>query len=154
MNKLHPGAKWVFRIESYIISLVLAAFLVVFTFSSLRSYITPLMVLPLIVLVLVLGEVYSQMSYNRWFYDFNDEGLRLERGIIWKRYSNIPYERIQNVDVHRGVFARMFGFSTVMVQTAGYSAQARAEGNIPAVSVERAEKIRTLVMNKILRKKK
>ena len=93
------------------------------------------------------------MSYNRWFYEFNDNGLRLERGIIWKRYSNVPYERIQNVDVHRGIIARMLGFSAVFIQTAGYSYGGGqglgSEGYLPAVSKEEAEKIRDFVMKKI-----
>ena len=94
------------------------------------------------------------MAYKRWFYEFTKEGLKLERGIIWKRYSNIPYERIQNVDVHRGIIARTFGFSSVIIHTAGYSGQAVAEGNIPAVSVQEAEKLRTFVMNKITKKRR
>ena len=93
------------------------------------------------------------MSYNRWFYEFNDDCLKLERGIIWKRYSNVPYERIQNVDIHRGIIARMFGFSSLMIQTAGYSAKANAEGYIPAVEISQAEQIRTFVMKKITRRK-
>jgi membrane protein YdbS with pleckstrin-like domain len=94
------------------------------------------------------------MSYNRWFYEFNNDGLRLERGIIWKRYSNVPYERIQNVDVQRGIIARICGFSSVMIQTAGYSsAQPRAEGYIPAIEMNQAEKIREFVMKKITRRK-
>ena len=102
-----------------------------------------------LVFVIVASEVYSRMSYNRWFYEFTDEGLRLERGIIWKRYSNVPYERIQNVDIQRGIIARTFGFSSIMIQTAGYSAQPYAEGYIPAVDMRLAEEMRTFVMKKI-----
>jgi membrane protein YdbS with pleckstrin-like domain len=98
------------------------------------------------------------MSYNRWFYDFSDEQLRLERGIIWKKYSNIPYERIQNVDITRGVIARICGFSTVMIQTAGFSYSPNksymAEGYIPGVAKEEAEQIREFVIKKVSKKGK
>lgn len=95
------------------------------------------------------------MTYNRWFYEIGQDSIRLERGIIWKRYSNVPYERVQNVDITRGIIARMCGFSTLMIQTAGYSAPVRSgygpsvEGYIPAVSVQEAEKIREHVLKKI-----
>ena len=102
-----------------------------------------------LVFVILASEIYARMSYARWFYEFTDEGLRLERGIIWKRYSNVPYERIQNVDIQRGIIARLFGFSSVMIQTAGYSAQPYAEGYIPAVDMRLAEEMRTFVMKKI-----
>ena len=84
--------------------------------------------------------------------------LKLERGIIWKKCSNIPYERVQNVDIHRGIIARMNGFSTVDIQTAGLHMSygqrggARSEGHIPAVAIEHAEKIREFVMHKVSRK--
>ncbi len=108
-----------------------------------------------ILAVIILGEIYARMAYNRWFYEFTPNQLRLERGIIWKRYSNVAYERIQNVDITRGVIARIIGFSTVNIQTAGYSAPsgksftAHAEGYIPAVSIKEAEQIREFVIKKI-----
>jgi putative membrane protein len=96
------------------------------------------------------------MAYNRWFYEFTDTQLRVEKGIIWKRYSNIPYQRVQNVDITRGIIARICGFSSVNIQTAGYSVPANArghsEGYIPAVDVKEAEKIREFLMKKINKK--
>ena len=93
------------------------------------------------------------MAYNRFFYEFTDNNLRLERGIIWKRYSNVPYERVQNVDISRGIIARLCGFSSVNIQTAGYSAMGRrgisSEGYLPAVSPEEADEMREFLMKKI-----
>lgn len=168
MKKLHPGARWSFRIGAYLLFFILSIFVVWFivpAIAVLFSFIGGgsgglsfgLIVLAIFVyllFIIIVGEIYARMAYNRWFYEFTDEGLRLERGIIWKRYSNVPYERIQNVDVHRGIIARIFGFSSVMIQTAGFSGYAHAEGNIPAVDVEAAEKIRTFVMNKITKRRK
>jgi len=107
-----------------------------------------------LVFTLIVGEIFARMSYTRWKYEFTQTELKLERGIIWKRYSNIPYERIQNVDLHRGVIARMFGFSTLNIQTAGYASSygrglPKSEGHIPAVSTKRAEEIRNFLMKKI-----
>ena len=39
--------------------------------------------------------------------------------MIWKRYVTIPYDRIQNVDIYRGVLARLLGLSDLNIQTAG-----------------------------------
>ncbi len=167
MNQLHHGAKWQFRINGYIlfgiiglvlgfwIIMPLAVALLTLTGISGASVIITIFssFFLWIALVIVLSEIYATMSYNRWFYEFNEDGLKLERGIIWKRYSNVPYERIQNVDITRGIIARMFGFSSVMIQTAGYSGQPYAEGYIPAVDMTEAEQIRTFVMKKITKRK-
>ena len=157
-KQLHPGVLWLFRIRSYIVALFLVILLSVFlipVFLIFQSAV--LAVIFVIVLAIVLGEIYVRMLYNRWFYEFTGTNLKLERGVIWKSYSNIPYTRVQNVDIHRGIIARICGFSSVMIQTAGYSAfggglfgrRMGVEGYIPAVDINEAEKIRDFLMKKI-----
>jgi len=163
MDQLHPGAKWQFRVGGYFLFGMLGFFLGMwiivpvvgllfglseFSGSSIIT-LTLLSIIGYIFFVIIASEIYAQMSYNRWFYEFTHDGLRLERGIIWKRYSNVPYERIQNVDIQRGIIARMCGFSSLMIQTAGYSAQPHAEGYIPAIEMNHAEELRSFVMKKI-----
>lgn len=112
----------------------------------------------IVVIFLILLETYARLSYKFWLYEFTPTELRLERGIIWKRYSNVPYERVQNIDVTRGILARLFGFSSLNIQTAGYSAyrghSSMAEGYIPAVELSKAEEIRNFVMKKISKSNK
>ena len=174
MEKLHSGAKWQFRISGYLGALVPGIFIMI-AFSSILPLIffmgNPeggineigvgfffLMFFFLVAFVVIASEIYAQMSYNRWFYEFGSDALKLERGIIWKKYSNVPYDRVQNVDVHRGILARLLGFSSVNIQTAGYSAVqggyggVGGEGYIPAVSTHAAEKIREFLMKKISKK--
>lgn len=160
-TKLHPGARWLFRLRAYFSFLLL-----VFVFFWLAGFLVFLLkagvsflvwVLVYVILVIIISEIFTQMSYNRWFYEFTATNLKMERGIIWKRYSNVPYERVQNVDIQRGIFARILGFSTVMIQTAGYSAGGGrrgvgAEGYIPAVEAKEAERIRDFLMKKISKK--
>ncbi len=167
MEKLHPGAKWSFRISGYVGSIVLLIFLSFFIgplFVSLFAFIFPKSIGTVVLIgvglfvifvaaVIILAEVYARMAYTRWLYEFTPTNLRLERGIIFKRYSNVPYERVQNVDIHRGILARMLGFSSVMIQTAGFSgAGPMAEGYLPAVSQEKAEEIRDFLMKKITKR--
>ena len=166
MNKLHPGARWQFRIGGYFLFGFLGMFFGIWIFAFIAglfldlagsSSILPVSLFSIFgysLFVIIVSEIYARMSYNRWFYEFTDDGLRLERGIIWKKYSNIPYERIQNVDVYRGIIARMLGFSSLRIQTAGFSGPAGAEGNIPAVEMNKAEKIRSFVMKKITRRRR
>ena len=161
-KQLHPGAVWQFRIKAYFTSLVIIIFLISFLMSLIRTYIgivnaVILLIVLVVVLTIIFGEVYARMSYNRWFYEFTADNLRLERGIIWKRYSNIPYERVQNVDIKRGIFARLLGFSEVDIQTAGYSGYQKrgwAEGFIPGVDVKEAEEIREFLIKKIGKRSK
>ena len=111
-TKLHPGAKWQFRIGGYIFGLFLTIFIGSFLIGLIGAFTLPIslgltLILFFIILIIVIIEIIANMAYNRWFYEFTKDGLKIERGIIWKKYSNIPYERIQNVDVTRGIIARM-----------------------------------------------
>lgn len=163
MEKLHPGARWLFRLKSYmtIFFMGIVLFFVsmnLFTIFRLHNAIF-LSVIVVLFIIIIFGEVYSRLTYNNWGYEFTSTNLKVEKGIIWKKYSNIPYARVQNVDIHRGILARMLGFSSVMIQTAGMSYNPRsgginAEGYIPAVIPEKAEKIREFLMKKISNKHK
>jgi membrane protein YdbS with pleckstrin-like domain len=170
MEKLHPGAKWAFRIRGYF-SGILLLFIFLWVGGAARSLISSIdldggssilifgliIFIVYVVIVIIIAEIYARMAYKRWLYEFTPTSLKLERGIIWKKYSNIPYERVQNVDVHRGILARMLKFSTVDIQTAGFHmsygrrGRPRSEGHLPAIGVEGAEKIREFLMKKISR---
>ncbi len=103
------------------------------------------------ILYLVACFVWAKLTVHFYRYELVDAGFRKESGIITKKYVTIPYDRIQNVDIHRSLFARMFGLSSLMIQTAGASAVygARggamgmsAEGFLPGISKEVAEQLR------------
>ncbi len=166
MNQLHSGARWLFRLKAYWILILIGLIFSIWFFKfiiglKLIESVGSILIVVLIfyiLFILIFGEIFARMSYNRWFYEFTKEGLKLERGIIWKRYSNVPYERIQNVDVHRGIIARIVGFSTIEIQTAGYSAYYRgrsmhSEGHIPAIGINEAEEIRNFVLKHISHKR-
>jgi len=170
-KQLHPGAKWLFRIGAYLVMIFFAVFIgwiiappifimtsLIFGQNSFQGILMGIISFAIfyIILIIIVGEIYANMAYNRWFYEFTDSQLRKEKGIIWKKYSNIPYERIQNVDITRGIIARIVGFSTVNIQTAGFSYSPRggrsSEGYIPAVGIQEAENIREFLMKKISKK--
>ncbi len=166
-NMLHPGARWLFRINAYFSLLIPIFFISIWASTFLLAKLTKitlgidlltnviLIIILMIIIIIIFGEIYARMAYNRWFYEFTHNGLRTERGIIWKKYNNVPYERIQNVDITRGILARILGFSTINIQTAGYSAtygrypKMHSEGYIPAVSIEGADKIRDYVLGRV-----
>lgn len=169
-HQLHLGARWIFRVKVYGVMLFLLPFFLSWFFFFLMGIflgvrepvfvpgMTGLAALFFLLLVAALGEIYARLSYHYWKYEFTTDTVRIERGIIWKRYSSIPYGRIQNVDIHRGIIARLCGFSQVIIQTAGYSTGGSyspfAEGNIPAVEMAAAEKMRTLLLQKINKRSK
>ncbi|MEK7158017.1 MAG: PH domain-containing protein [Patescibacteria group bacterium] len=97
---------------------------------------------------LVFCFVWAKLTYRFYRYELTDAGFRKELGVIYKKYVTIPYDRIQNVDIYRGILARILGLSDLNIQTAGASATMNrygamgAEGRLPALSKETAEQLR------------
>jgi len=99
---------------------------------------------------LVLCFVWAKLTYHFYRYELTDAGFRKELGVIYKKYVTIPYDRIQNVDIYRGILARILGLSDLNIQTAGMSATVGrygisgggSEGRLPALSREDAERLR------------
>lgn len=99
---------------------------------------------------LVLAFLWAKLTYRFYRYELTNDGFRKELGVIWKKYVTIPYDRIQNVDIYRGVVARILGLSDLHIQTAGASAVVGrygtvgigAEGRLPGLSRETAEQLR------------
>ena len=103
-----------------------------------------------VLLFAVFAYLWARLSYHFYRYELTENSFRKESGIIWKKYVSIPYDRIQNVDIHRGILARILGLSDLQIQTAGVSATvsrfgmrgAGAEGKLPGVSRLEAERLR------------
>lgn len=99
------------------------------------------------IVVLLINFFWAKLTYKYYRYELREDGFRKEHGVIWKKYVTIPYERIQNVDIYRGLLARIFGLSDLHIQTAGMSTGVGsygggAEGRLPGLSPEIAEQLR------------
>jgi membrane protein YdbS with pleckstrin-like domain len=66
-------------------------------------------------------------------YTISDDFMRIQSGVIWKRLITIPYEKVQNVEVHQGPLERNFALGKVLIHTAGFSGQTTAEGIIKGI---------------------
>lgn len=53
----------------------------------------------------------------RWRLDAN--GLRVQRGVVWRSEVLVPRSRVQHLDLERGPIERRFGLATLVVHTAG-----------------------------------
>lgn len=71
--------------------------------------------------------------YTAWRYRVTDDALRLDRGVMVRVESVVPYTRIQHVDTEQGPIERMLGLMRVTVHTAsGSGASLTIPGLLPA----------------------
>ena len=88
-------------------------------------------------------------TWRLFKYELREEGFRKESGIIWKSYNTIPYSRIQNIDIRRGVADRLLGLSSLLIQTAGTGALHHREGVLPGLSTEEAGALRDELIKRV-----
>jgi putative membrane protein len=66
----------------------------------------------------------SYFKYETLKYRFDDEGVTMSWGLLWRREIFLTYARIQDIHLSRGLFERWLGLGTIHVQTASGSAGA------------------------------
>ncbi len=60
-------------------------------------------------------------KYETLRYRFDDEGITMSWGILWRREIFLTYARIQDIHLSRGIIERWLGLATINIQTAAGS---------------------------------
>jgi len=74
-----------------------------------------------IVFGLIIAYIWADVYWKKYSFEVGPDRIIITRGVIGKRVTNIPYERVQNVNIWRGVLDRIFGLYAVQIETAGGS---------------------------------
>ncbi|WP_435347683.1 PH domain-containing protein [Haloarchaeobius sp. HRN-SO-5] len=91
------------------------------------------------VVVLAAGAWHTVVRYRDWWFELQDDALYLERGVVTRVETAVPYVRVQHVDTQRTAFDRLLGLSRVVVYTAGSRG---ADVTIPGLPPDRARRLR------------
>jgi len=168
MEQLHPKAVWLFFFQSLlgfaILVFFFGPFLVIPWIAILGSpetlpffpsewLLAPAFLFGAIFCYIGFCYFWAKLTYRNWRYQLTENAIKIEKGVIWKKYISIPYERVQNVDIYRGVFARILGLSDLQIQTAGYSVSGKygsgTEGRLPGLDPQKAEQLREELVRRI-----
>jgi uncharacterized membrane protein YdbT with pleckstrin-like domain len=155
MTNLHKNAFWIFFLQA---ALPTTSFLAMFEIAYLNSpdlyhenalWINQTSIFTVFFAALLFLIFYAKLKYKFFLYNITSKDIRKESGIIIKNYTSIPFNKIQNVNIKRGILERIFGLSTLQIETAGlsggtnyYGKPNKSEGEIPCLDKKEAEKIR------------
>jgi membrane protein YdbS with pleckstrin-like domain len=81
-------------------------------------------------LLLVIGTVllaatltwaykWPELHHRHLRYRVDDHGMRIRRGVLWRKVVSIPASRVQHTDVSQGPLQRQYDLATLTVHTAG-----------------------------------
>jgi len=80
-------------------------------------------------------------------YALDERELVVRKGLLTKTEKSVPYDKVTNVELKRGIWDRLLGMGTLQVHTAGYSQQTSAEATLDGL--EDWEGIRRQVMERV-----
>jgi uncharacterized membrane protein YdbT with pleckstrin-like domain len=75
-----------------------------------------------IVPITIIALLPNLFKYRTLRYRFDDEGVSMAWGVLFRHEVNLTYRRIQDIHVTRNLFQRWMGLGTVAIQTASGSA--------------------------------
>lgn len=133
-QRLHP-LSWLFSLTTYIRQLIfpLAAFLI-FGARDNAAVWGAIVIVPLLI-----GALWQQWIYR---YGFGPRGLIIQDGLFFRNVRQIEYQRIENIDIERGVLHRLLGVAQVSIAT---STGGKAEASIRVLSLDAVQEMRERV---------
>lgn len=92
------------------------------------------------VVATALGAAHALLLYRSWSYEVREDSLFLDRGVITRVRTVVPYVRVQHIDTSRGPLERAIGLSSLVVYTAGSRG---ADVTIPGIRPQEADDLQT-----------
>lgn len=79
-----------------------------------------------------------ERNWRSWGYLERDDDLLINRGVLWRQLTVVPYGRMQLVEVTSGPLERRFGLARLQLHTAA----AATDATIPGLAPAEAERLR------------
>ena len=145
-QRLDPGTVMMWRLQRLIRLIIMGIPMLIAlgiaASTVLRTELVVVLVLTMVAINVVFAMFWPALEYNAFRYMVREQDLLVQTGVLFRRWSAIPHNRIQHVDTRQGPLERVFGLSRLLVFTA---AGMSADGSIPGLRTEDAERLRDLL---------
>ena len=96
--------------------------------------------------LLAITMTISYIYYKRFRWEITDSDIHIYSGILFKKQTHIPFQRVQSIDFSAGIPQRVLGIVRLKIETAGGAANKAAV--IPALKLSQAEAFRVEVFTR------
>ncbi|MFP8956229.1 PH domain-containing protein [Natrialbaceae archaeon A-CW3] len=147
-SHLHPLSAVTSAIRGGLIGLSIPIFLIGIL-SSVFEVVPASWGLSLAPVGLLAGFAYGIAYYYRFEYALTDDTVDVAAGVFSRRSREIPYRRIQNVDVRQGVIHRLLNLAVLSIETAGGG---NTEATLNFVSESEASRLQREIRHRTARR--
>jgi hypothetical protein len=145
MTRLHPRVRLVWAARSVLSAAVIGAVLGIGT--QFVSFLPRWAAAAIAGVLFLVGVVHAVLRYRSWQYEVRDDAIYLERGVLTRVRTVVPFVRIQHVDSSRGPVERAIGLGRVVVYTAGSrGADVTVPGLTPTTADDLRERLKRLAI--------
>jgi putative membrane protein len=95
--------------------------------------------------VAIVSMIIAIIAYFRFYFHIVDDELLVEKGILIKKKTSIPFDRIQTINIEQNIVHQVFRVVRVVVDTAGSE---KTEFQFEALSEEMANSLRNLILSR------
>lgn len=93
--------------------------------------------------IAAINLVGSVLTYFRFYFQIEEGAFIIDKGVLKRTKTNIPFERIQTINLQQNIVHQIFGVVSLEIDTAGAK---KSELTIDALSKEDAEAIRQFIL--------
>lgn len=143
-RRLHPIAlikEIITNVRRNIVPIVVALFSIFRGIES-TGYLPSWAIYGIVLLVILLILTPAVLKYITYKYTLEDQGIRIKYGLIFRKNTYIPYERIQTVQKKQWFFFIPFDVCQILIETAG--GNGKAEADLVAVPVGVVDELKDL----------
>lgn len=157
-RNLHPNAIILFLISYMkLTGIILILFVVMAIVQIMSTSDFPIYFIMAIPAYFIALYLFARLSYKNYRYEVTKNAFIIDYGILQKQTVNIPYDRIQNINVRRDVIDQFLGLAHLDIETAATGgtvvknavggSRSVSEGYIPGISPKEADDLRTMLLS-------
>jgi putative membrane protein len=99
-------------------------------------------VAPAILAFILLALISNVISWLRFTWRVDADDIAITSGVFSRNHRTIPFDRIQDVNIEQGLFARILGLAKVTLETGAGGGDKDDEGALNAIALEEARALR------------
>ena len=97
--------------------------------------------------IMVLLGIWIPAFFRSLAYSIDDDTVKMNCGVFWKKRVTVPFRKITNVDISQGPLQRMYNVGTIHVQTAGAGGAQGAQAELRLSGVRELDDLKERIMD-------
>lgn len=104
----------------------------------------PFILIPSIIGLFLVLLVIAVISFKIYRFRLTDTSIEIRSGLLNKKHLNLPFERVQNVEIEQPIYFRLSGHACLQLDTAG---SAKNEAKLIALRVAYAQQLKLKILD-------